>query len=238
MAVFEKLFGLTRGTRRAVSRVDEAIGIPASVIPPVGQRAEDLARIRATIVPPSSTGPAIVPHPKDIPGSTGPAIVPDPRDMPFKAGPLAAPQARSPVAAVAVTPKRPITGERYGPVERVGSIWDELKALRGGRLDRVAGAAASVATSKYVLAGLAATGIAGLTGYGAYAGMTHQVNMHTQVSKQFNKMRNSLAYGGGNRKQDFEYNPMMTFSRPRVRGGHLGAGGGLTLAMNNTRTRR
>jgi hypothetical protein len=107
---------------------------------------------------------------------------------------------------------------------------------RGERLDRYAGHALGLATGK-VAKGMAATAAIGITGYAGYAKLQGQVNQHQQVAASMNKMRNSLKYGGRNRAQDFEHNPMMNFSRPRVRGGHMGANGGLTLALNNRRTR-
>jgi len=111
-------------------------------------------------------------------------------------------------------------------------------SFRGSFVDRLAGAGVGIATSKYTWGGLAATGIAGMTGFGGYALMQNQVDMNKQAMKSLKTMRNSLRYGGMNRRGDFEYNPMMTFSRPRVRAGHLGANGGLTLALNRQRSAR
>lgn len=218
MGVFDRLLG------KGVSK----IRAPTPVAVQVAERAP--RPIPARIRTPREAGPTLVPHPDDVVRiGGGPTLVPHPGDVPrFGGGPALVPH---PMDLLRIGREAPKPG-------KPGSMWDAVRGLKGGRLDRITGMAVGAATSKYTMAGLATGGIAGLTGYGAYAGMTHQVDMHTQVSKQFNKMRNSLKYGGSNRRQDFEHNPMLTFSRPRVRGGHLGASGGLVLGLNNTRTRR
>lgn len=246
MGTFSRLFG--KGVSKAGSSSAIARPISAPIMPrPAGP----------TLVP--RAGPTLVPE-----RAAGPTLVPHPSDMPFNASGLSAPGQSQVKGVAAVSPGHSrlttnkagqVTSEQtlrtqqsvmsapeiYGPAQRPvnkGSMWDAVRNLKGGRLDRAAGMAASVGTSKLVLGGLAAGGIAGITGYAGAAAISNQVSMHGQVAKSMNGMRNSLAYGGSNRRQDFEHNPMMTFSRPRVRGGHLGASGGLTLAMSNNRTRQ
>jgi hypothetical protein len=85
---------------------------------------------------------------------------------------------------------------------------------------------------------IAPLAIAGMSAYAMYGSMRGQVEQHDQVNKAFKRTRGALRNGGMTRRQDFESNPIMSFSRPRVRGNNLGATGNLTLSLNNQRTSR
>lgn len=91
------------------------------------------------------------------------------------------------------------------------------------------------------IVGLAVGGAMGAFGAGlglsGLQGTASLADTNAQMAKTLNSMRYALSHGGRTRRQDFQHNPMMSFSRPRVRAGHLGATGGLTLALNRTRTR-
>lgn len=95
-------------------------------------------------------------------------------------------------------------------------------------------AAKKMATSVFSMGTLQMAGL----GYGSYAvaSQAHSdLKMHSKVTSM---MRSGSKTGSFTRQQDFTYNPTMSFSRPRVRGGHLGATGGLTLALNKSRNGR
>lgn len=141
----------------------------------------------------------------------------------------AGPTLRAPPRSVSA-----VTGVGMGGKTYVNAVNEPWK-FRGSGLDRMAGSA--VRGSKFVLGATAVTGVAGLTGYGAFSMGQSQVSAHRATAKALNGMSKSLKYGGTTRPGDFEYNPMATFSRPRVRSGHLGASGNLTLSLNNMRTR-
>lgn len=108
---------------------------------------------------------------------------------------------------------------------------------RGGALDKFAGAVYGVATNKLLLGGMAASAATvAVGGTTAIAGQNMVNNYNTQA-KALNSAARGLKFGSRNRPQDSEYNPIMRFSRPAVRGGHLGASGNLTLSLNSMRTR-
>jgi hypothetical protein len=135
------------------------------------------------------------------------------------------------------------SGELFlGPSGRGGTLVrpptrDSVGAMRGSAMKAFPSIQTRALSSVARAAPGAAVGAvgAGLGGFALYSQVSSDMNMHGNMRS---RMKNSLDYGGSTRAQDFAYNPMQTFSRPRVRAGHMGASGGLTLAMNNTRTTR